>query len=78
MREKSIRAIAAEAGIDARTARQMEQGNREVSELRRMELQRAEHNRVRDLIDDLVEEATGVRLRTHPKRGVPPRPAMAH
>lgn len=78
MREKSIRAIAAEAGIDRVTAASMERGSREVSELRRPELLRAEHNRIRELIDELVEETTGVRLRTRPKRGAPPRPATAH
>lgn len=78
MREKSIRAIAAEAGIDRGTAASMERGSREVSELRREELMRVEHTRIGELINDLIEEATGVRLRTKPKRDTPPRPALTH
>ncbi len=78
MREKSIRAIAAEAGIDSGTAAAMERGSREVSDLRREEVMRAEHDRIADLINDLIEETTSVRLRTNPKRGIPPPPPLAH
>lgn len=79
MSEKSIRQLAIESGIDPDTAARMQQGSSEVKELRRFELMREDHRRVSDVINDLIEETTGVRLRGEPKRKPPTnRPTVAH
>lgn len=62
MREKSIRQIAAEAGIPRQIGVQMDRGSREVSDLRREELRRDEHTRMQRFMDDVIEQWTGLRV----------------